>query len=554
MKKLDMEDEPIFDNNLIYSDYCERPSAIWYNDKIMVVFASAGAIKRIVVNPSGTVEATAEVLLDNPYDDLAGYVEPSVTMLDDTIKIAARNATTNKIVIFDYAVEQLKDNFVEDSGTGNTVYNTIYHNGEAIVFSVLVAEGRWHWTFRVEQDGNYDLSAGIGISAPSAAYNNQVKYTIVDESGSTDVYINQKEYAQENPFGYPYMPLGTFAFVKDTDYTVSLSAGPSGDTSYDFVTADTLKVTYNDPVELFEGYAPSIQMDDSYIYYAYHYLEWVRVAKTDHDGGNVIGPYRKYPDGKNVSLFYTIDNELVYLYERENCIYYAKTQTDWTVVQSQKRLLIPENLYIPGKKHLAYYWPSIIIDHAGRIAISYENNEVNSDIYFYRTDNIIFPLEESDFSVVYNSINYRLGMIILPAAIATDSVVTCSADYYYCTIQATGIETPIIEFNVKDTENRFESLITILSLLAPNYFIRADANNKIRGSYLNQKVVADKSLTNVSVSNYANDKDIFTRAKIFGQNANPVNLCLDAKFQDETVIEGEANNLILAPLASSIGT
>ena len=552
IKKLEMDGTEVYDYAIVSYEYCKRPSSIWHNDKILIVYSSGGAIKRVTVNPAGTVGSDPVVLIANPFNDLAGYVEPSIAELEGTIKIAARNATTNKVVLIDYVEEKIFDNFIKDSGQGSTFYNQGYYGGSTIVLDVLSTEGKGHWTIRVEEDGYYDIRAGFYIASPDASFNNHVKYSVTHEGGSTDAYVNQSEISRQHPYEFYYSLLGKFEFKKDTDYTVSLSAGPDATGKYDVVIADTLKVTYNSPVELFDGYSPSIQMDTDKLYYAYHTSDgWIRVAKSDYDGTNIIGPYKKFNLGRNVSCSLTVDNELVYIYERENNIYYAKSGLDWAEIQNQVKLIIPESISSPGET-LAYYWPSLVIDHDGKVAIAYQNNDRNSDIYLYRTDNVIIPLYVDDFSVTYDSINYRFGMIVLPSAIATDSTVTCTKDYYYCTVQATGISTPVVEFDVKNTKNRFEALTEILKLLAPNYFIRADSNNKIRCSYINQKVTADKSLTNVSITNYANDKDIYTRTKIFGNNANPENLCLNATFQDETKVSGEAINLILSPLVMGL--
>jgi len=550
MRKMTFDGVEELHQSIVSTGFCKHPTAVWQGEDIVIIYENSGSIKRIVIDTAGATKEYPEYLLRNPYKDLAGYIEPYAIELDGVIKIAVRNGVTNKIHLMDYVVESLIDSVTVDSGTSTIGYHSLYNGGQATNFYTTLASCSGHWTFQVPKTGYYDISAGMGIPLPSVHFHQAVKYTITHAGGSTDVTRNQRTYAQYNPYSHPYIPIGQYLFNQYTNYTVTIS----GTIEPEYVQADDIRITYSNPTEICGGEAPSIAMDDDYIYYAFHELseddwDWVKVARTTHSGGSLLGPYLKFPLGKNVNMFLTVNNHLAYIYERESALWYAESETDWTTMtQDPAQFLVPENIITPGDVTYSFKNPFIIFNHEGQVAISFENNDSISDLYYYRVDNIIFPLNEDDFSEEYNSINYRFGMIILPDAIDITSTVTCATDYYYCTIQATGIETPMLEFNDTSVANRFEALTNVMKLLAPNYFIRADANNKIRGSYINQKVIADKSLSNVSVTNYINDKEIYTRVKVFGQNANPTNLCLDGDFVDETEVDGVATNLILSPL------
>lgn len=153
--------------------------------------------------------------------------------------------------------------------------------------------------------------------------------------------------------------------------------------------------------------------------------------------------------------------------------------------------------------------------------------------WFLSYNNIVTDLVADDFEIPesgetpianFESFNKRYGKLILDIGIPLNSVVKCKKNYSFWTIQATGIQTPYIEFPAREIPNRFEALNSIRKLLAPNYCFQTRGDNKIWARYLNQKVKEDYTLVLKERLEYAQDQDVYTRVKIFGENACPVNI------------------------------
>ncbi len=121
-------------------------------------------------------------------------------------------------------------------------------------------------------------------------------------------------------------------------------------------------------------------------------------------------------------------------------------------------------------------------------------------------------------------VDKRQGRILLDIAISILSVVTCNTNYSFKTLQATGIETPIISFRFRKTQNRLNALKELRALLPPNYVLRTIGDDKIWGQTLSQKRNEDYTLKCKVSLDYAEDSDIYTRTKFFGKNENPTNI------------------------------
>lgn len=169
---------------------------------------------------------------------------------------------------------------------------------------------------------------------------------------------------------------------------------------------------------------------------------------------------------------------------------------------------------------------------------------------FYTTySNISTALTSSDFAVSggasISSISLRYGRIILNQAIATNATVQCLTDYSFKTLSASGIQLTKIEFTYEDTANRLEAINRIRNLLAPNYSFQTLGSQKIWGRYLYQKDTANYNAKNIINLNKAEDLEVFTRVRLFGQNSNPKNILYDpdvSVVQDTSTYYSEVTN------------
>lgn len=169
-------------------------------------------------------------------------------------------------------------------------------------------------------------------------------------------------------------------------------------------------------------------------------------------------------------------------------------------------------------------------------------------IFYLTYSNILTSLTVLDFSVSgasISSVNLRYGRIILDTAISTDSTVTCNTDYSFKTLSASGIQLTKIEFTYEDTANRLEAINRIKQLCAPNFCFQTLGSNKIWLNYLYQKDTANYTAKNILNLNKAEDLEVFTRVRLFGQNSNPENILYDPDIsivQDTSAYYSEVSN------------
>lgn len=173
--------------------------------------------------------------------------------------------------------------------------------------------------------------------------------------------------------------------------------------------------------------------------------------------------------------------------------------------------------------------------HATGNYVEYANSYSAGTLWYLSFSNVITDLTASDFSLESGQFKYfdkKYGRIILEEAISTSSSVTCSNDYYFKTLQSSGIYLNKITFRSKDIENRFEAVNKVRDYLAPNYIIRTIGDEKIWATYLSQKTTADYTLQLASSLQWLEDEDLYTRVLVWGKNKNPTNFLLggDATF------------------------
>jgi len=168
--------------------------------------------------------------------------------------------------------------------------------------------------------------------------------------------------------------------------------------------------------------------------------------------------------------------------------------------------------------------------HTTDTYVEYETSYEAGQIWYLSYSNVSTDLESADFSGLgAASLEYfdnRYGRIILDQAISLSSIVTCTTNYTFKTLQATGIELNSIKFRSREVANRYEALNKLREYLAPNYVIRTIGDNKIWANYLNQKRSGDEdyNLTLVNQIDYLEDEDLYTRVVMYGKNSNPTNV------------------------------
>jgi hypothetical protein len=154
-----------------------------------------------------------------------------------------------------------------------------------------------------------------------------------------------------------------------------------------------------------------------------------------------------------------------------------------------------------------------------------------NQIWYLSYDNLVSTMSGSQFTLPVGStiryIDKRYGSILLDAPVVSSSDVRCNYNYSFKTLQASGVEITGIKFNEKNEKTRFDALVKLRNLLAPNYVIRTIGDNKIWASYLNQKDTADYELKSIKSINYGEDIDLYTRTVFFGKNSNPHNVLFD---------------------------
>lgn len=169
-----------------------------------------------------------------------------------------------------------------------------------------------------------------------------------------------------------------------------------------------------------------------------------------------------------------------------------------------------------------------VLAHPENSYFKYEKEYDAGQVWYLSYSNLTTDLTISDFNFPSSStidyIDKRYGRIILDSAISTSTIATCTSDYTFKTLQATGIELNKISFRAREIPNRYEAINKLRQYIAPNYIIRTIGNNKIWSSYLTQKVNHDYTVNLVQNANYLEDEDLYTRVKMWGKNDNPTNL------------------------------
>jgi hypothetical protein len=166
--------------------------------------------------------------------------------------------------------------------------------------------------------------------------------------------------------------------------------------------------------------------------------------------------------------------------------------------------------------------------HASGDYVQYSQEYTAGQVWLTKFDNIQTTLTSGDFDLPSNStfryFDHRYGRLFLNSAISTDETVTCTNNYTFKTLQATGIEINSIYFRSREVANRLEAVNKIRRYVAPNYVFRTQGDDKIWASYLNQKTTADFTLNLMTGANYLEDEDLYTRVKLWAKNSEPTNL------------------------------
>jgi hypothetical protein len=172
--------------------------------------------------------------------------------------------------------------------------------------------------------------------------------------------------------------------------------------------------------------------------------------------------------------------------------------------------------------------PYSLKKHPVEAYVKYSAHYGIGQVWYLKYTNITSALTSSDFSIPSGAtlqyFDARYGRIILNNSISISSNVTCTTNYSFKTLQATGVELNKISFRSRETDNRMDAVKKLKDYLAPNYVIRTRGDNKIWSSYLNQNTVADYNLSLITQINYLEDEDLYTRVKFYGKNKNPTNI------------------------------
>ena len=148
-------------------------------------------------------------------------------------------------------------------------------------------------------------------------------------------------------------------------------------------------------------------------------------------------------------------------------------------------------------------------------------------LWFTKFSNVTNTLVATDFTITggtFDSFNARYGRVALKSSIAINADVRCNTDYSFKTLQATGVQINEIELGERDFKNRIAAIKRVKELVAPNYVLRTEGDEKIWGSYLNQKYEEDYRLRLTESLDYEDEEDVYTHVKLYGQNNNPTNL------------------------------
>jgi len=171
--------------------------------------------------------------------------------------------------------------------------------------------------------------------------------------------------------------------------------------------------------------------------------------------------------------------------------------------------------------------------------------DISGTVYKHSRDNyMIIRTDEtldsafddvSGLEITVYSINRKYGYILLYER--HSNVVYWETDninsYIYNTLQSTGVEIPFIEFDTKNTSDRFAAIDNLLEYLPLNYIVRSNYD-KVIGAYMKQKSWQNYTLANIKSLNYVEDKKIYTKVELNAPNPVPTNLVSpDIMMQDE---------------------
>lgn len=169
--------------------------------------------------------------------------------------------------------------------------------------------------------------------------------------------------------------------------------------------------------------------------------------------------------------------------------------------------------------------------HPNEAWVKYTNTYSVGQVWYHYFSNIQDDIEDSLYTLSGANIQYfdkRFGRIILDSPISILSSVTCSANYSFKTLQATGLELNRYNIKSREVQNRFDAINKLRTdYLAPNYIIRTKGDSKIWASYLVQRPIADFDLDLITSITSLEDSDLYTRVRFFGKNKNPKNLLFE---------------------------
>jgi len=184
-------------------------------------------------------------------------------------------------------------------------------------------------------------------------------------------------------------------------------------------------------------------------------------------------------------------------------------------------------------------------------------------VFLFDYDNITDTIETSYFSGItanpaVSKVSTRYGRMVLSSP-DTDSNtiiysgssdsgwVVASGNYNFTTLQATGVEVSKFRCDPITFEHRWDAILALRKIVAPNYIIHSKGDGKIWGEYINQKTSADYSLDLETSSASYQDTDIYTRVVVYGRPARPIDILKDktqwnmvpAQLQTGRIIRGE---------------
>jgi hypothetical protein len=260
---------------------------------------------------------------------------------------------------------------------------------------------------------------------------------------------------------------------------------------------------------------------------------------------------QKVIDNHLTTAFYdemgtTIDT-LVPNYTSTNITIYHQLSSAFTAGNSTLTLDSVEGLPTSGEGNVngdTFTWSSIsgttlqgipttgnnsLKNHAISSYFEYTNSYAAGRVWYLYFSNLVTDLVSGDFTIPHDGgglvyVDKRYGRIIIENAISTQSLITCNRDYFFKTLQASGISLNRISFRSREVENRYEALKKVKEYVAPNFLVRTKGNNKIWANYYSQRVNEDYTLKLATALTFMEDDDLYTRTVFYGKNKNPTNL------------------------------